>query len=161
MTDIKLLPVSVKRANRRRGSEALEAALLLPLMLGIVFGIIQFGWYFHVQHTIQGAAREGARVAARATFQGDNWRSQAEVRLRQYMTAAGVDPAKFTITFNPDNTDSSASLSEGDPIYVTVSSTWGRCGFSVLGLGGLVGLSKDRPVVGKAVFNKEAFGPGA
>ena len=66
MTRRSVLPGSVSennqvrlraRGNRRRGSEALEAALLLPLIIGLVFGIVQFGWYFHVQHTIQGAAR--------------------------------------------------------------------------------------------------------
>jgi hypothetical protein len=169
MTDMKLFPVSVKAARRgqlirRRGSEALEAALLLPLILSVVFGIIQFGWYFHMQHTIQGAAREGARVAARATLTAqDVHRADAEARLRQYMLAAGVDPAKFTIKFVPDNTDSPTAVAEGEPIKVIVESQWGRCGVKILPLGKLLGgldpLPSDRWIRGEAVMNKEAYGP--
>jgi Flp pilus assembly protein TadG len=41
-----------------------EFALLLPLVLLILFGIIDFGWALNAQITLTQAAREGARVAA-------------------------------------------------------------------------------------------------
>src|SRR5688572_11139470 len=52
------------RSRRRSGTEILELALILGLiLLPIVFGTIEFGTYFFVEHNLQAAAREGARSA--------------------------------------------------------------------------------------------------
>jgi Flp pilus assembly protein TadG len=51
-------------ANSDRGAAAVEFALLLPLLLLIVFGIIDFGRAINAQITITQAAREGARAMA-------------------------------------------------------------------------------------------------
>lgn len=47
-----------------RGATAVEFALLLPLLLLIVFGTIDFGRALNAQITLTQAAREGARLAA-------------------------------------------------------------------------------------------------
>jgi Flp pilus assembly protein TadG len=49
---------------RDRGAVAVEFALLLPLLLLIVFGIIDFGRALNAQITLTQAAREGARFAS-------------------------------------------------------------------------------------------------
>ncbi len=41
----------------------MEFALTLPIFIILVIGIIEFGWYFFVQHTLQYATREGMRLA--------------------------------------------------------------------------------------------------
>jgi Flp pilus assembly protein TadG len=46
-----------------RGSSMVEFALTLPIFIILVIGIIEFGWYFFVQHTLQYATREGMRLA--------------------------------------------------------------------------------------------------
>jgi Flp pilus assembly protein TadG len=46
-----------------RGQSLVEFALVLPLLLLILLGIIQFGFIFNTQVTITNAAREGARAA--------------------------------------------------------------------------------------------------
>jgi len=53
-----------KRSGRRgeRGQALAEFALILPLFLVIVFGIVDFGMAFHSYITITNAAREGARL---------------------------------------------------------------------------------------------------
>ena len=43
---------------------AVEFALLLPILLMILLGIIEFGLAFSAQITVSNAAREGARVMA-------------------------------------------------------------------------------------------------
>jgi hypothetical protein len=56
----------IDRRNKgkwKRGSSAVEFALALPVFLILVIGIIEFGWYFFVQHTLQFATREGMRLA--------------------------------------------------------------------------------------------------
>ncbi len=48
--------------TRERGAAAVEFALLLPFLLLIVFGIIDFGRMLNAQITLTEAAREGARA---------------------------------------------------------------------------------------------------
>jgi len=47
-----------------RGATAVEFALLLPLLLVIVLGIVDFGRALNAQITLTQAAREGVRLAA-------------------------------------------------------------------------------------------------
>jgi hypothetical protein len=49
--------------RKDRGNAAVEFALTLPIFIILFIGIIEFGWYFFVQHTIQYATREGMRLA--------------------------------------------------------------------------------------------------
>lgn len=48
-------------ASCRRGTSAVEFALVLPLFLAIVFGIVVFGSYLAVVHGVQQLAAEAAR----------------------------------------------------------------------------------------------------
>jgi Flp pilus assembly protein TadG len=52
------------RPARDRGAAAVEFALVLPLLLLLVFGLIDFGRALNAQITLTQAAREGARLAA-------------------------------------------------------------------------------------------------
>ncbi len=45
------------------GQALVEFALILPLLLMLLLGIIQFGFIFNGQITLTSAAREGARLA--------------------------------------------------------------------------------------------------
>lgn len=51
-------------ANSDRGAAAVEFALLLPLLVLLIFGMIDFGRAINAQITLTQAAREGARVLA-------------------------------------------------------------------------------------------------
>jgi len=48
---------------RTKGQSLVEMALLLPLMLVVIFGIIDFGWYVYSYATVYMAARNGAEKA--------------------------------------------------------------------------------------------------
>jgi Flp pilus assembly protein TadG len=50
----------------QKGASAVEFALVLPLLLVFVFGIIEFGIMLYDKAIITNASREGARVAIRA-----------------------------------------------------------------------------------------------
>ncbi len=54
-----------------RGAVAVEFALILPLLLLIVFGIIDFGRMWNMQIALTQAAREGVRVLALNGTSGD------------------------------------------------------------------------------------------
>ncbi len=53
--------------GRRRAAAIVEFAVVLPLLLTILFGIMEYGWVFMVRQTLQNAAREGCRVAVLQT----------------------------------------------------------------------------------------------
>jgi Flp pilus assembly protein TadG len=54
----------LKPKEKERGALAVEMAILLPLLLLILVGTMEFGRVFNVQNSLTQAAREGARNAA-------------------------------------------------------------------------------------------------
>lgn len=54
----------MKSERREHGAVAVEMAILLPLLLVILIGTMEFGRVFNVQNSLSQAAREGARHAA-------------------------------------------------------------------------------------------------
>jgi Flp pilus assembly protein TadG len=56
--------ISRRALGGRRGSQAVEFALILPVVLGLSSGIIDYGWYFSQQLEITQAARDAARGAS-------------------------------------------------------------------------------------------------
>ncbi|HEX9087839.1 MAG TPA: TadE family protein [Arthrobacter sp.] len=52
----------MKKFRSERGSVAVEFALILPLLIGLMLGIVEFGRAYNVQISVTAAAREGARV---------------------------------------------------------------------------------------------------
>jgi Flp pilus assembly protein TadG len=50
--------------KRERGSVALELAIVAPVLMLLVLGVLQFGLWYHAQNVVETAALEGARVAA-------------------------------------------------------------------------------------------------
>lgn len=49
--------------GHRRGAAAVELALVAPIFLMLLAGIIEFGQAFQLKHTLSNAARRGARTA--------------------------------------------------------------------------------------------------
>jgi Flp pilus assembly protein TadG len=56
-----------RHAPFQRGQSIVEFALVLPLLLLLVFGIIEFGFFLFNKQMITNAAREGARAGIIAT----------------------------------------------------------------------------------------------
>lgn len=52
------------RVGTERGAAAVEFALVVPLLLLLVFGIIQYGYMLSFRQALSQAAAEGARAAA-------------------------------------------------------------------------------------------------
>jgi len=47
----------------RKGATIVEFAMVFPLLLLLMFGVMDFGFYYFVQHSLQFATREGVRLA--------------------------------------------------------------------------------------------------
>ena len=71
------------------GTASVEFALILPLLLALLFGIIEFGFVFKDQLSIQQAAREGARIAAVG-------KPVAEINARITSSATSINQANLT-----------------------------------------------------------------
>jgi Flp pilus assembly protein TadG len=140
------------RRERRRGAILLEAAIVLPLMLLLVFGLVEFGYFFHVKHTMAGAARNGARAAIRPTATN----ADVTTAVQQMMTAGGISTDKYTVAI--EDTSGTAvtltSVAAGTNVAVRVQATWGAVGVRPMSL-----ISSTRVVSGTVVMMKE--GPGA
>lgn len=82
------------RLNDDKGQSIVEFAFVLPILLALVLGIVQFGIAFNNYLTITDATRVGARKAAVSRFLGDNG---AAARTATYAAAAGLDPVKLAV----------------------------------------------------------------
>jgi len=63
-SDSRVLPRRKRVGRSERGQSLLEFALVVPIFLILVFGIIDFGLGLRAWISITNAAREGARVGA-------------------------------------------------------------------------------------------------
>src|SRR3954462_5818862 len=91
--------------GRFRGSAVLEAALVLPIVLSVAFGTIEYGHFFFVKHTVEGAAREGACAGIVATaVNGD-----VTAAVTNVMTAAGYTSGQYSVTISPANVSGMAA----------------------------------------------------
>jgi Flp pilus assembly protein TadG len=57
--------------GQEHGSIAVEAAIIFPVFLILVFGIIDFGHAWYMKQTITNASREGARYGTRYWIAGE------------------------------------------------------------------------------------------
>ena len=80
--------------ERSRGAVAVEFALVAPVLLALVAGIVEFSHAFNLQISVTQAAREAARTMAITNDQGD-----AETAAEN--GAPGLDTAAFAYTFTP------------------------------------------------------------
>ncbi|WP_438277261.1 TadE/TadG family type IV pilus assembly protein [Nitrobacter sp.] len=99
-------------ARCARGASAVEFAMLLPLFLVLVFGIVVFGAYFTMVHGVQQLAAEAARSSVAGLSEAERV-SLAE----SYITAnAGSYPL-----LQPARLSVSAATSGSDVFVVTVN----------------------------------------
>ena len=73
-----------------RGAELIEFALVLPLLLLIILGIVDFGFMFQRFEVVTNAAREGARIAVLPGYAT----ADVEARVQNYLTTGGVPPPR-------------------------------------------------------------------
>jgi Flp pilus assembly protein TadG len=79
---------------RRRAAAVVEMAVVTPLLVTLLFGIMEFGRRFMVYETLVQAAREGCRTAVLRTSSDQDIRN----RVGEYMTAAGLPTYTVAIT---------------------------------------------------------------
>ena len=98
--------------KNQKGAAAVEFAIILPLLIMLVFGIVQFGIAFNNWISLTHAARHGARLAAVADYEDFEARIQESsptVKIES-ITLSGEggkigDPVEVTVTGEVLNID--------------------------------------------------------
>jgi len=90
----------LKHMRRRNGHELVEYAITLPLLLSLLFGIIDFAIIVFSYETIENAVREGARYGI--VHPTDH--TGIEAAARGLTTGLDQDALSFTISYPGSNT---------------------------------------------------------
>lgn len=94
------------RPGTAQGNAAVEFGLVLPLLLALLLGMIDYGDVYFTKLTITNAAREGARVGVTRFDQGDAV-GAAKTAARDYLVSArllekqNVDPDDMIVATMP------------------------------------------------------------
>lgn len=109
--------VSLK-SKKRRGAAVAEFAIVAPIFILLVFGMIEFGRAVMVQQVLVNASREGARLAV---LDGTTV-SQIEQRIDTYLNSAtisGREPIIYTVN-GTTVSDPTLAANFGDAVGVEV-----------------------------------------
>ena len=89
------------------GAAAVELALILPILVLIILGIVELGFAFNTQIGLTQAAREGVRVAAVDWEATEGDMENTMLIAFSGLTATSEDPSVIDAATCPENPDSS------------------------------------------------------
>lgn len=118
-------PLRIFRSNK--GQSIVELAILLPVILMLLFGTIEFGRIYGAYMIISNASRDGARV-------GSVGGSTTQIQNAVLGTSTTLDSDSITITISK-----SGLGNRGDSVMVTV-------GYDITIVAPLIGVIVDNPM---------------
>jgi hypothetical protein len=92
-------------------------AIVTPLLITMLFGIIEYGWLFTVRQALVSGAREGARTASLPGATA----GEVQERVTDCMTPLGLSGYSTTVTMDPNDPDSPSGRVRVAIPYVQVS----------------------------------------
>jgi Flp pilus assembly protein TadG len=109
-----------ERTAVERGAVAVEFALIMPVLLLILFGTIEFGRVWSQYQVFQGAAREGARCAAVAASSSCNIQDRIDGASGAYTPAAtaSVQVGSGAILAASDSSAGCTNATKGQDVRV-------------------------------------------
>jgi Flp pilus assembly protein TadG len=84
------------RWRSERGAELIEFAIIAPILIFIIAGIVDFGMMFRTFEAVTNAAREGARVGVLPGYNPPD----VQARVNAYLAASGLTGARTTNVVN-------------------------------------------------------------
>jgi Flp pilus assembly protein TadG len=114
-----------KRRNTDQGQAVVEFAVILPVLLLILFAILQFGVVFNDYIQVTAAAREGARKAAVSRSLGTSSAETAATTAAKN-AAPGLNQSNITVSF-----PNSPTFAQGSDVSVQVTYPYS---ISIIGL---------------------------
>jgi TadE-like protein len=121
-----------RRGGREDGQALIEFALILPLFLMIVVGIIQFGVALNFWLDLQRVANQGARWAAvncgqsASTPGSDPCLPTLEQRIRDDIISRGNEPQEVVVCYIAED----GKASSGDSVRVSLTTEYGFLGIT-------------------------------
>jgi Flp pilus assembly protein TadG len=111
----------LRQLGRRGGQSMVEFVLILPVLLILLFGIIEFGLLLYNKQVITNASREGARygIVARVSRRSpEEIQAVVSAYVANHLITSGTDTATTTISRDPSGTPQAVF---GDDLTVTVN----------------------------------------
>ena len=107
------------RTDERRGASAVEMAMVLPIFLLVLMGMVEFGRALMVGQLVTNAAREGARMAI---LDGSST-SSVKTSIQSFLSgAAGVSASDITVTATVGGATKDISAAQPkDMVAITVT----------------------------------------
>jgi len=99
------------RKRGLRAQDLVEFALIFPILILFLFGIIDFGRVFHVLIAISNAAREGARIGTLYNVGPDGLMNETMIKL-----AATQEAGNFSLKLTDDQITPSCVCLDPDPL---------------------------------------------
>lgn len=124
------------------GASAVEFALLLPVLLMLLFGIIEFGFALYRQAILTNASREGARLGIVQSVPAITT-AQIDAAINNYLTPAGIIPGDVNRTIVTGGVT-------GTPVIVTLTLP-----YTFVTLPGLTGLTPTITLTGRTEMRHE------
>jgi Flp pilus assembly protein TadG len=110
---------NAENSRSERGAAAVEFALILPLLVILVFGIVEFSIAYNHKQGLQAAAREGARLAALPQSTQSDVADRVRSALSGVFNTTEINAATITVT--PSTTHPCDGAAPGTHVVVTVS----------------------------------------
>ena len=106
---------------RYAGQSMVEFALVLPMFLLLIFGVLDFGRAVYADSTITNAAREGARFAIITPFPT----SAVQAKVQQYAATLSIPTSDVSVScVTADGTNNCQNAQAGDQVTVAVTYTY-------------------------------------
>jgi Flp pilus assembly protein TadG len=105
---------SVARRQPRRGAAVVEMAVITPVLLMFIFGMIEFGRFIMIGQLSVNATREGDRYAVQA----DTTPAQVKELTKKYLAGAGVPDAAISMLALD------RQVGNTDPLYTPSNGGW-------------------------------------
>ena len=134
----------MRRLNEH-GAVAAEFALLLPVILLILFGTIEFGMIMYSREVITNASREGARAGIVQVSPKPTAGAITTIATT-YLTGTGINPANVTITVT--------GAGGVNPATLTVTATY-RYPWLIPYIPTVLGLPRPLPLTGRTIMRHE------
>ena len=135
------------------GSALLEGTIVVPVLFSLVFGVLEFSYYFYQQHLVSTGVRDAARYLARVQ-DPNNATSQTIAQSlastgsptpgSTFRRVAGFDPAEVTIAVTPIANVARWHLWRGSLSRAESSQACDRYRQLHLGAAGILGLLRVR-----------------
>ena len=105
---------SVARRQPRRGAAVVEMAVITPVLVLFIFGMIEFGRFIMVGQLAVNATREGDRYAVQA----DTTPAQVKETTKKFLAGSGVSDSAITLLVIE------RQVGNADPLYTPQNAGW-------------------------------------